>query len=205
MSTDSTQEITGLLQAWSQGDAHASERLLPLIYEPLRRLAHQYMRSERRDHTLEPTALVHEAYLRLTGGAAVDWQGRAHFYSLAARAMRRILVDHARARQRLRRGGVQQRIPADGSGKLPPDRRGRGAGSGRARSTRWNALPRRIRARARLSNSASSAAWTAVAIAEVLQVSERTVKRDWQFARLWLHRELSQRRPWRPTPTGPTA
>ena len=106
MSTDSTHDVTRLLHAWSDGNPLASEQLLPLIYDQLRRIAREYMRRERDGHTLQPTALVHEAYLKLTRGEPICWQGRAHFYSLAARAMRRILVNHARDRQRHKRAGV---------------------------------------------------------------------------------------------------
>lgn len=188
MSADHTHDVTRLLHAWGQGDPDAAARLLPLIYDPLRHIAREYMQRERRDHTLEPTALVHEAYLRLTGGAPIDWQGRAHFYSLAARAMRRILVDHARTRQRERRGGAQQRVPLEEAEPLVR------TDDGEVPLVALDdALKRFAEAHPRPSQVVELRFFGGMdgqAIAEVLQVSERTVKREWQFAKLWLHREL---------------
>ena len=160
-------------------------------YDPLRRIAREYMERERRGHTLEPTALVHEAYLRLVGGAPVDWQGRAHFYSLAARTMRRVLVDHARARQRERRGGVQQRVPLEEAEPVlltPED-------SPVDLVALDDALGRLAEAHPRPCQVVEYRFFGGMegrAIAEVLQVSERTVKREWQFAKMWLHRELGR-------------
>src|SRR5437867_1366472 len=99
MATSSTQEVTGLLLAWSQGDQAALEKLIPLVYEELRRLAKRYMAQEQLGHTLQTTALVHEAYLRLIDGQQVQWQNRAHFFAVSAQLMRRILVDFARSRR----------------------------------------------------------------------------------------------------------
>ena len=191
MSEDPTHDVTRLLQAWGDGDPDAPARLLPLIYDPLRRIAREYMGRERRGHTLEPTALVHEAYLRLVGGTPVDWQGRAHFYSLAARAMRRVLVDHARARQRERRGGVQRRVSLEEAEPVllveetgPVDL-----------IALDDALARFAQAYPRPCQVVEYRFFGGMegrAIAEVLQVSERTVKREWQFAKLWLHRELGR-------------
>ncbi len=190
MSDDFTHDVTRLLQAWGQGQPDAPARLLPLIYEPLRGIAHEYMRRERRDHTLEPTALVHEAYLRLTGGAPIDWQGRAHFYGLAARAMRRILVDHARARRSERRGGEQQRIPLEAAELTIRT----GEDEEVDLLALDDALERFAEAHPRPSQVVELRFFGGMegqAIAEVLQVSERTVKREWQFAKMWLHRALA--------------
>jgi RNA polymerase sigma factor (TIGR02999 family) len=105
MTPGSTQSVTGLLQAWASGDQAALDELLPLVYDDLRRQARRYMRAQPAGHTLQTTALVHEAYLRLVGQSAVEWNGRAHFFGVAAKAMRSILVDHARARSAAKRGG----------------------------------------------------------------------------------------------------
>src|SRR5262249_2718749 len=118
------QDVTALLPAWSQGDAEAGERLLPIVYAELRRQAARLLRRERRDHTLQPTALVHEAYLRLVEQRAADWRNRTQFFAVAANAMRRILVDHARRHGARKRGGSWERITLDESRRAwpgPPD------------------------------------------------------------------------------------
>src|SRR4030095_17066278 len=109
MANDSRHELTRLLEAWSSGDQQALDQLMPLVYEELRRLAHRYMKSERAGHTLQTTALVNEAYMRLINVKGVSWQGRAHFFAISAQLMRRILVDFARARHSENRGGRAQR------------------------------------------------------------------------------------------------
>lgn len=182
-SSNYTHDVTRLLHAWGNGDPDAPERLLPLIYEPLRHIAREYMQRERRDHTLEQTALVHDAYLRLNSGAPIGWQGPAHFYGLAARAMRRILVDHARTRQRQRRISLEEAelfIQTD-----------EGAVSLIALD---DALKRFAEAHPRPSQVVEVRFFGGMdeqAIAEVLQISERTVKRERQFVKMWLHRELA--------------
>lgn len=114
MQSASAGVVTGLLKAWSAGNPNAQEELLPLVYKELRRRAAGHLRRDRRDHTLQPTALVHEAYLRLVGQREVDWQSRAHFFALASRMMRRILVDHARARAAAKRPDGVLRVTLDG-------------------------------------------------------------------------------------------
>ena len=114
---DHTSPVSDLLRAWGQGDAQARDDLLPLVYAELRAQAVRYMRRERRDHTLQPTALVHEAYMRLIGQARVSWQNRAHFFGLAAEMMRRILVDHARKHQAAKRSGAAMRVAWDEQGR----------------------------------------------------------------------------------------
>lgn len=111
-------EVTRLLGAWREGEPEARDRLIPLVYRELRRLAARCMAGERTDHTLEPTALVHEVYLRLTGGGHPHWQDRAHFFAVASRIMRRILVDHARARRTAKRGSGAVRVPLDAVASL---------------------------------------------------------------------------------------
>lgn len=193
METATNHDVTRLLQAWGAGDANAADELLPLIYGHLRGLAREYLRRERGSHTLQPTALVHEAYLRLAGGASVQYQGRAHFYSLAARAMRRILVDHARARRAQRRGGAQEHVSleeVDAAG-WP------GEGEGADFAALDDALQRLTHDHPRPGRVVELRFFGGMEtgdIAEVLEVAERTVKRDWQFAKLWLHRELGHAR-----------
>lgn len=193
----STHDVTRLLHAWSLGDPAAADRLMPLIYAHLRGLAREYLRRERSGHTLQPTALVHEAYLRLAEGATVDYRGRAHFYRLAARAMRRILVDHARARQAQRRGGAAQgeRVPlTEGEIVASPWPEGEaGDGGGMDFVALDGALGRLAENYPRQGQVVELRFFGGMEtrdIAEVLQVTDRTVKRDWQFAKRWLHREL---------------
>lgn len=183
--------MTRLLQSWNSGEPHASDELLTFIYDDLRRIARERLSRERDGHTLQPTALVHEAYLRLTDGAAIQWQGRAHFFNLAARAMRRILVDHARSRQANKRGGSQQRVPLDFApeGELaqtPPrdevDLIALDAALGKLAADH----PRQ----SRIVELRFFGGLELPDIAGMLQVSESTVKRDWQVAKLWLHREI---------------
>ncbi len=190
MSTASTHDVTRLLQAWSGGSPQASEQLLALIYNDLRRIAREYMRRERADHTLQPTALVHEAYLRLTRGESIEWQGRAHFFSLAARAMRRVLVNHARDRHRLKREGGEVVISLADAGEIgqPTGETGLDIIALDATLARFAATyPRQ----SQVVEFRFFAGMDSRDIAEVLHVSEKTVLRDWQFARLWLHRALT--------------
>ena len=160
---------------------------MPLVYEELRRLARDYLRRERGGHTLQPTALVHEAYLRLVDDPRVEWQNRAHFYGIAAKLMRRILVDHARARNSEKRGGLVPKVPLDEARDLPP-----------AATNDLVALDGALQDLARTYPRKSEVVelkffggLEAEEIAEVLQVSPKTVQRDWQFAKLWLCRELA--------------
>ncbi len=115
--------ITQILQAWSDGNQTALDELLPLIYDELHRQAARYLKKERADHTLQPTALVHEAYIKLINQENVRWQNRSHFFAIAANAMRRILVDYARTRNREKRGGAAENLPLDELCKLPPKRK----------------------------------------------------------------------------------
>ncbi len=191
MSTASTHDVTRLLLAWNEGDPHAAERLMPLVYEHLRGLAQEYMRRERGGHTLQSTALVHEAYLRLVDAKTVSWQGRAHFYSLAARAMRRILVDHARHRITLRRGGRQQRVPLEEADGLesPPTEETK-EDELMALDT---ALERFAQVHARSAQVVELRFFGGMEmrdIADVLRVDPSTVDRDWKFARVWLRRAM---------------
>jgi RNA polymerase sigma-70 factor (ECF subfamily) len=192
MSTASTHDVTRLLLAWSEGDPAVAEHLLPLIYEHLRTLAHECMRRESGGHTLQATVLVHEAYLRLVNAKAISWQGRAHFYSLAARAMRRILVDHARARQAQRRGGQQQRVPLEQAATAAQPTEQIGEADFVALDAALNRLMQTYERPGQVVELRFFGGMEVRDIAEVLQVTERTVWRDWQLAKLWLHRELGK-------------
>ena len=181
-------QITLLLQQMKNGDGHARDMLASLVYPHLKKIAVQHMRRERPDHTLQPTALVHEVFLRLAGsGGDVAWQNRMHFYALSAELMRQILVDHARRRCAAKRGGGevmleleewQARIHEHPEIVLEVDRL----------LTRLNALDER---QAKVVEMRYFAGLTEEEIAEALGVSERTVKRDWTMARAWMRKELS--------------
>ena len=181
------QDITEMLRQWSGGDAQAAERLFALVYDELRHLARNYLRREQAGNTLQPTALVNEAYLRLIDRTRVDWQNRAHFYGIAAKVMRRILVEHARAHAADKRGGpAQQKFSLDET-LLQPHQR----------AAELIALDEALEALAQVDERKSQVVelrfFGGLSVAETasfLQVSEKTVQRDWQIAKLWLHREL---------------
>ena len=180
-------EVTQILLNWRAGQSDAADRLMPLVYEELRRLARDYLRRERGDHTLQPTALVHEAYLRLVDDSRVNWQNRAHFYGIAAKLMRRILVDHARARNAEKRGGLVPKVPLDEARDLPPDATNDLVALDAALQDLARTYPRK----SEVVELKFFGGLQAEEIAEVLQVSPKTVLRDWQFAKLWLCRELA--------------
>jgi len=180
-------EVTQLLLAWNDGDASALEKLVPLVYNELRRLARRRMRLERPDHTLETTALINEAYLRLVDARNVRWQNRAHFFALCARLMRRILVDYARTRHYAKRGGGAQPISLDQS--LP-------VAAGRAPDLvavdeALHALAEVDARKAQVVELRFFGGLTTEETGEVLKVSPETVRRDWRIAKAWLLRELS--------------
>ncbi len=190
MTTPSPEEVTQLLQAWNDGDQTAMEKLIPLVYEELRRLAHRYMRREHLSQTLQTTALVNEAYLRLIDAGNVRWQNRAHFFAISAQLMRRILVQFARRRRFLKRGGAAQRVSLDEALLVP-----------QARDKDFVALDDALTALAVIDPRQSQVVelrffggLSVEETAEVLNVSPDTVMRDWKVAKLWLHRELSQNR-----------
>jgi RNA polymerase sigma factor (TIGR02999 family) len=188
MTTPSPQEITQLLLAWSDGDQNALARLTPLVYQELRRIAQRYMSREPRGHTLQTTALVNEAYLRLIDASQVQWQNRAHFFAVSANVMRHILVDLARGHQYLKRGGNLQQISLDEALEFSRDR-----------SRDLIELDDALKALAALDPRQSQVVEMKFfgglnyeEIAEVLKVSPSTVRRDWSLARAWLYRELSK-------------
>jgi RNA polymerase sigma factor (TIGR02999 family) len=160
---------------------------MPLVYEELRRLAREYIRRERADHTLQATALVHEAYLRMVNEKNTTWKGRAHFYGIAARLMRRILVDHARAHNAVKRGGLEQKLALDEARDLPTP----GPTDLVALDGALENLAKTYPRKSEVVELKFFGGLEANEIAEVLQVSEKTVLRDWSFAKLWLCRELS--------------
>jgi RNA polymerase sigma factor (TIGR02999 family) len=178
--------VTGLLLAWGQGDEKARDELIPLVYETLRRIARYQLRGERAGHTLETTALINEAYLRLVD-QSVSWQNRAHFFGIAARLMRQLLVDHARARQRLKRGGDLQQISITAAGGIPQER-----------AVDLLALDEALTTLAEVDPQSSQivelrffGGLTIEETAQVIGVSTPTVERGWRAARAWLQTELS--------------
>jgi RNA polymerase sigma factor (TIGR02999 family) len=178
--------VTELLRAWGDGDDGALERLTPLVEAELRRLARGYMRRERDGHTLQTTALVNEAFLRLTDARSVRWQDRAHFLGISARLMRRVLVDHARSRGYRKRGGGAQRVTLDEGLVASP----RPSVDVVALDRALEALAAVDTRKARMIELRFFGGLSVEETAEVLQVSPDTVKRDWRLAKLWLLREL---------------
>ena len=189
----SSADVTRLLVRWSEGDAEALERLLPLVYGELRRIASNQLRRERSDHTLAPTALVHELYLRLIDQNRISWQNRAHFFGLAAQLMRRILVDHARAQHAQKRGGLITRISLEEI--LQGDREPPGEQAGAAEDVLAvdDALGRLAAIdpdQARIVELRFFGGLNIDETATVLKRSPRTIKREWRLARAWLYRAL---------------
>jgi RNA polymerase sigma factor (TIGR02999 family) len=182
----SPHEVTQLLQQWSRGDDAALAELTPLVYEELRRLAHHYMEGQRPDHTLQTTALVNEAYLRLADQTNPTWQSRAHFFAVAARAMRQIVVDHARSNRAQKRGGGGARIELDESAILSPEQSKEIVDLHEALE-RLGTLDSR---KAQVVELKFFGGLNYDEIAEVLKIARMTVRRDWEFARLWLYTEL---------------
>ena len=181
-------EVTRILEAIENGDGNAANELLPLVYDQLKREAQRRMAGERSDHTLQATALVHEAYLHLVSNRRIPWQNRAHFYAAAAEAMRRILLDHAKARGREKRGGGRKRVPLCVADVAES----------------WNleetlslneALRRLMDREPNIGRVVELRFFTGLSIddtAQALGVSKATVKRRWEFGRTWLNRELTR-------------
>ena len=190
MAAHSQSEVTGLLLAWSAGDSSALDQLAPLVYQELRRLARYYMAQERVGHTLQATALVNEAYLRLVDVKRMKWQNRAHFFAVSAQMMRRVLVEFARRRHRLKRGGEVQHVALDEvpdvfgekePGIVPLD----------------EALKKLEEVDPRMSQVVELRFFGGLSVqetAEVIKVSPETVMRDWKTAKVWLLRELDEGR-----------
>jgi RNA polymerase sigma-70 factor, ECF subfamily len=179
-------EVTKLLNELRSGKREAEEKLIPIVYKELRRLAAHYLRAERTDHTLQPTALVHEAYLRLTIIKEVDWQGRSHFFATAAGVMRRILVDHARRRNADKREGFRNAIALDEATVFNQT----GTSDLLALDAALDKLATLQSRQSKIVELRFFGGLSEEETAAVLGVSARTVKRDWRIARAWLHNEL---------------
>lgn len=179
-------DATEILQRWSAGDPDAPARLMPLVYEELRRLARQYLQQERSGHTLQPTALVHEAYLRLVDQSRVQWRSRAQFFGVAAQLMRRILLDHARAHLAAKRGGQAEHISLDELEISPQTR----AADLLALDDALHALAAVDARKSRIVELRFFGGLSIDETAEAIGINSATVRRDWTFAKAWLHREI---------------
>jgi len=187
MTNTDSEQITSLLVEWGNGNQKALENLMPLVYDELRRIARRFMRRQSAGHTFQTTELIHEAYLKLARGEDQNWQNRAHFFGVAARAMRHILVDYARQRSSQKRGGWQEKITLDETAAVSFQR-----------SDDLVMLDDAMRQLAALDERKAQVVelkyfggLTNEEIAEVLKISPETVKRDWRFSRTWLLRELT--------------
>ncbi len=188
MPTPQSHEVTQLLLAWSEGDQGALDRLMPLVYGELRRLAHSYMRNERAGHTLQTTAIIHEAYLRLIDAGQVRLENRAHFFAVAARLMRQILVDLARKHGYQKRGGGAHQISLDETLIVSPEQNDDLV----ALNDALDALATLDQRQSQVVELRFFGGLTEEEISEVLKVSTRTVRSDWRLARSWLLRELDR-------------
>jgi RNA polymerase sigma-70 factor (ECF subfamily) len=189
MTIPKTQEVTRLLIAWGQGDQAALDELLPLIYQELHRMARRHLGRERGGHTLQTTALVHEAYLRLIDQQGVGWQNRAHFFAIAAQMMRRILVDHARARHYQKRGGGAQQVSFDEALVVSDERAAEVVALDEALMGLAEFDPRK----SQIVELRFFGGLSIEETAEVLGVSPGTVMRDWTLAKTWLQRAINKR------------
>lgn len=180
-------DVSQLLRAWNKGDSDAENELMQIVYDELRRLARNYLRRERADHTLQPTALVHEAYLRLVDQRSVEWQNRAHFYGIAALMMRRILVNYAKGRERAKRGGEAQRLSLSAVDRLGGKKELDLIGLDDALKRLAEIDPQQ----SRIVELKYFGGLTIEEIAEVTGISVATVKREWSAARAYLRREIS--------------
>lgn len=187
MSDELQHDVTRILHEWTDGDERAPERLMPFVYDELRRLARSFLARERAAHTLQPTALVHEAYVRLVDQRSVNWQNRAHFYGIAASMMRRVLIDHARAHATEKRGGAAVHLSLDDV-QVPIEQR---AASLVELNEALEKLAEFDERKCKIVEMRFFGGLKDEEIAEFLGVTTRTVLRDWKKARLWLYRELS--------------
>jgi RNA polymerase sigma factor (TIGR02999 family) len=184
----SQENVTELLLGWGDGNKEALDRILPIVYDELRKQAARYLRRERVGHTLQTTALINEAYIRLVDQKNVRWQNRAHFFGIAAQLMRRILVDHARAKGRAKRGGSDIRVSLSDANLIAKER-----------DLDVVAVDQALERLAQIDEQQSRVVelrffggLTVEETAEVLKISPATVKRDWGMAKAWLHREISR-------------
>jgi RNA polymerase sigma factor (TIGR02999 family) len=188
MMTSASQEVSQLLRAWSGGDQTALNRLVPLVYAELRRMARRYMGRQQAGHTLQTTALINEAYLRLVDKREAQWQNRAHFFGVAAKVMRSILVDYARAQQAAKRGGEFHLISLDEAATVSMERTAEIV----ALNDALDGLAAFDKRKSQVVEMRYFGGLTVEETAEVLKVSPETVARDWRLARTWLLRELSK-------------
>ena len=188
MTIPSSQEVTRLLLAWRDGDQEALERLTPLVYGELRRMAHRYMRRESPDHTLQTSALVNEAYIRLIDCQQVDWQNRAHFFGIAAQIMRRILIDHARNHARAKRGGGLHQVSFEETAVVSEER----AAELIALDDALKALAAFDLSKSRIVELRFFGGLTNEEVGEVMGMSLRTVQREWRKAKAWLRRSINK-------------
>jgi len=179
--------VTRVLESLNAGDRSAVERLIPLVYRELRSLAASFLRRERPDHSLQPTELVNEAYLRLVDQNRVNWQGKTHFFAVGAQAMRRVLVDHARSRRRRKRGGGVRPVEFSESLHISPEREGDVLALEEALQTLEKLDPDQ----ARIVELRFYGGLSVTEVAEVMGLSKRSVEREWTMIRAWLRRELS--------------
>jgi RNA polymerase sigma factor (TIGR02999 family) len=186
--SDSSNQVTVLLARWNQGEAAAREALVPLVYEELRRVARKCISKHPRDHTLQSTALVHEAYLRLVGRDSVHWQNRVHFFAVAARLMRGILVDHARKHGASKRGGDAVTLVLDEAATLPKKKELNLISLDDALTHLADLDPRQ----SQIVELRFFAGLSIEDVAHAMEISPSTVKREWATARLWLHNEMNK-------------
>ncbi len=182
-------EITGMLRQWSGGSLEALDNLLPLVYDELHRQAARYLRRENENHTLQPTALINEAYLKLIDQREVNWKNRTHFFAIAAQAMRRILVDHARTKHREKRGGDDAKLSLDEALTFVADERNIDLIALDEALTR---LEIKDKQQTRIVELRYFSGLSLEETAEALNISRTTAARDWAMARAWLHRELTR-------------
>lgn len=187
MDDTNSSDVTQILLAWNES-GEASARLMPLVYDELRRLAQIYLSRERLDHTLQPTALVHEAYLRLVDQSRVEWQNRAHFLGIAAQIMRRILIDHARMHTSEKRGGHKSRLSLDEASIMPEER----AADLVALDDALKGLAATDARKSRVVELRFFGGLSVKETAAVLGVHTATVERDWVVAKAWLYREIGR-------------
>jgi RNA polymerase sigma factor (TIGR02999 family) len=188
MTTPPPEEVSQLLMDWSDGDQAALDKLIPVVYQELRRRAHHYMRQERAGHTLQTTALVHEAYMRLADYKQMRWQGRAHFFAVAAQVMRRILVENARSRNYQKRGSGAQKVELDEAAFVSEGRSAEviAVDDALKELEAWD--PRK----GKIVELRFFGGLNIDETAEVLKISPTTVQREWRSAKAWLHRAISQ-------------
>lgn len=180
-------EVTTLLRKWSEGDQSALDQLTPLVYQELRRMAHQYMRQEKPGHVLQTSALINEAYLRLIDQRGIEWESRSHFFGIAARLMRRILVDDARRRHLLKRGGPNIQVSLDAALTISQEQ----AANVVALDEALKSLELRDKRQSQIVELRFFGGLSIEETAQVLKVSPGTVMRDWTFARAWLKSEMT--------------